>query len=334
MKKEDLHNKIINIVSKEVKKSLNLPDHMYMRDAITYEHALTVEIGHNYINEMFHIVDTFMECSKDIIKNIDKFTESPKYSGWIYNREDNQCIQFNVENISKCCVPIYISIIYDDEYPNIMSIQDRDKQPDIISIIINVNKLSDVNNNIAILGHEFRHALEMYVDSKKSHIGDSIINMQGEEFDDNSLKSAFFIARDIVDLFSLSEERARLNGAIHFLKETHYDFSLSDMKYKNIAYLIDQSKNQHLLYNMQMYLDEIIMRNRFGMFDIAKMVGYLWNKYCDKKIKNVNIIFSDLLNDNSDDKEISKNIENFLYANYESFRKRLSDCIATHILIT
>lgn len=334
MKKEDLYDKIMNDVAKEVKQSLNLPDPKCARDATTYEQALIAAIGHNYLNESYHIVNTFMECSKDIIENIDNFTESSKYSGWTYDRKNNQCVCSNVEKPSNHCVLIYVSIICDDEYPNVMSIQDRSKSLNRISIIVNSSKLADTKNNVAILAHEFRHVLEMYVDKVESHIGDSIVNMQGDEFaDDNGLKSVFFIARDIVDLFSLSEERARLDGTIHFLKSDYSDPSSNNWKHEKVAQLIDYSKNHHLLYNMQMYLDEIRTRNRFGLFDITKMVGYLWNKYCNKKIKNVNISFSDLLDNNLNDAEITKTIENFLYDNYESFRKRLADCIATHIII-
>lgn len=59
----------------------------YARDAATYESSLITAISHNYLNKTYHIVNTFIECAKDIIKNVDTFSDTSKFSGWTFDKK-------------------------------------------------------------------------------------------------------------------------------------------------------------------------------------------------------------------------------------------------------
>lgn len=307
-------------------------DLKHARDMVTLKSALSTAISRNQLNEAHHIVNTFMQCAKDIIAHIDNYDDAPKYSGWIFDRQNNICLK--TTTLIQESLPIYIRIINDNSYDNVMAVQDRSKCDDKICLIINKVKLLDIHNNIGILGHEFRHALEMYVDPKKSHIGDNIVDV----INDIDLQKRFENtpyyndALNIVTLFLKSEERARLNGAIHFLMSKNIDISDINKSSEKLAFLVKESESQHQLSTMRLWLDELQERVDYGLYLLPLLVGYLWNKYNNEKI-NVEISIDDISNKNDNGEDVCDKIMAFLNKNYKDFYSELIDDIATHIVI-
>lgn len=307
-------------------------DLAYARDMVTLESALSATISRNQLNEARHIVNTFMHCAKDIISHIDNYDDTSKYSGWIFDRQNNVCLK-STSPIQES-LPIYIKIINDHSYDNIMSVQDRSKHKDKICLIINKAKLLDIHNNLGILGHEFRHTLEMYIDQKKSHIGDNIVDV----INDIDLQKIFENtpyyndALNIVTLFLKSEERARLNGAIHFLMSKNIDIHNINKSSEQIAFLVKESESQHQLSTMRLWLDELQERVDYGLYLMPLLLGYLWNKYNNEKV-NVKISIDDISNRHTDGENICNKIMKFFNKNYQDFYNDLVDCITTHIVI-
>lgn len=293
------------------------------RDIETLESAINVTINHNCLNEEYHVVSTFNECIKDIVKNFCSFDKDEAiYSGWCYDRR--ACFKSQTPKD----LPIYVKVTDNEAYLNVMSVTDREYADDKITITINLAKLKDSQIQKAVLAHEFRHALEMFDDEEKSHIGDSIYKIMADSIKN---KTAYFdSALKIINLFSKSEERARIDAAIHYLKDTDIDLSNIEMSHNKIAKLVDLSKDYHMLYDMSIYLNELRQRYAIDLYDLIILIGYLWNKYVEDKIK-IKITEEDVTK--ADNEEIAKVVYQFLLDNYETFHKNLIDAVATHLVI-
>lgn len=305
---------------------------LYSRDCVLYEHSLSREIAEKYLNESYHVSHTFDKCIYDIIKNVNnnQYTiDKETYSGWSFDSASKSC------NTQQIGLPIYIKVINVETYYNDMSITDRDKLDDgRIHITVNLNRLSDCNaSKRAVLAHEFRHAIEMYADPNKSHINDKQINYQDLldlHISDKLINDAIYIAI----LFSLSEERARIDSVIHYLEDNdnkidNDTFRIS--KKEIVAKYIDETKELHLLYNMIFYIDELYDYISYGSYMRILLVGYFLGRIGNTKFnisKDMIIKMEDNIAEQKSD-EILKYLEN----NKKNFMLKLSDCIATHIVI-
>lgn len=60
---------------------------------------LNIEIFHNFIFEEYHIVNTFYNCARDIIRNISKFEHVKfKFSDWIFDYKNKHCVNLRLFN--------------------------------------------------------------------------------------------------------------------------------------------------------------------------------------------------------------------------------------------
>ena len=298
------------------------------RDMQTYKNALGVAIARNYyLNEEYHIVNTFYDCINDIIFSISEYKQDVfNYSGWFFDYKNKQCNKSKLLNNET--YPIYVKIIDDFEYANIMSSQDRSKIPDKIYITINLAKLRDSLYNKAVLAHEFRHTLEMYIDKSKSHIYDSIYKIASDPIQNRINPYVFELSVNTINLFAKSEERARIDGTVYFLKQLNPDLSFIKENYNKVAKLIDLSKDHHQLYNMGDLLEEELSSKKASIPIV--LIGYLWNKYIiDDKI-NINITEQDVLK--HDNKSIADEVYSFLMANYRKFYNDLTNIVGTHLI--
>ncbi|WQJ53705.1 MAG: hypothetical protein [Wendovervirus sonii] len=313
-------------------KMRNSRKYCYDRDAVTYESALYSLITHDMIQESYHVVNTFVDCALDIVRMLDESDILGEiYSGWSFDIANKQCIKA-AENEGETFKPVYLNIINDDSYICSMSTTDRSNSSDKIIITINYAKL--INNTydevIAILSHEFRHVLEMYIDEKKSHINDTINEMIDDPIKKHTNKIIFNDAVNIVNLFAESEERSRIDGTIHYLKNINTNTENTNENYKKIAYLIKISNNMHKMYDMQISLADLDILMQTQNFQKILLVGYLYNKYCLKlDIEITEEMIHNWLKYKNDATEILK----FLNNNFERFYKKLIDCIVTHLII-
>lgn len=331
-----MYEKILNGIECGLRSALNDKSYYHDIDALTYDQALGAIIEHDMINETYHVIDTFNDCVNDIIKRIpffDKF--DTVYSGWAFDIFKKQCVKLN-EPIHKnnSTLPIYLNLVYDDSYICVMSSTDRKMSDDKIRITINYAKLKNVSelDAISILSHEFRHILEMYIDEKQSHIGDSLDTVYSDPILDNLPEQSRARIGNILNQFAKSEERARIDGTIHFIKcsDTNLDDTMYSESYKKVAYLVKFSKTHHMLYDMRNTLDylyESIVKNRFRN---VLIIGYLYNKYCENTEVLVN---EEMIEEMEGHKEVAMQIYKYFLGNYNEFYRNLTDCIATHVVI-
>lgn len=302
------------------------------RDCVLYEDALLREISENYLCESYHVSHSFDKCIYDIIKNVNNkqyIIDEETYSGWSFDSVSKSC------NTQQIGLPIYIKVIDDETYYNDMSITDRDKLDDgRIHITVNLNRISDCNaSKRAVLAHEFRHAIEMYADTKKSHISDKYVSF-GDLSDLHVHDKIIKYSLHVATLFSLSEERARIDSVIHYLEDVVDKFDKDNVR-KNkkeiVGKYIDETKDLHLLYNMIFYIDELYDYMNYGLYQRILLTGYILDKIGKTKFK----IPKNMLQNIDDDLAESKcnDIVKYLEKNRKEFLLRLSDCIVTHIVI-
>ena len=189
------------------------------RDKSLFIESLIAKLYRSYLYEEYHIVTTFDECIEHIITNIDHFQKRYLYTGWNYDNINKKCLHLND---SKKYYPIYVKIVYDPNNDNIMSSANRDMNNiSFKHIYITINLKNEILYNEvickSILAHEFRHCLEMYITNFNTIKNDTYYDITYKPYMYIIQLNEFLHIKTMINLFSISEERTRIDSVIHYI---------------------------------------------------------------------------------------------------------------------
>jgi len=299
----------------------------YERDEQLLAGYLLEKFNTKFLLEKYHIVNDFNEFVNYILNDINNYTDEYKYTGW--NFSENKCICLFDKSIK---YPIYLQVIDNVNYVNTMSITDRSLSPNKIQITINKAKLTkDKIDMQSILFHECRHCIEMYITSFNT-IKDKLPNLNNDSYLNKKDKIFINRCKTIANLFADSEERARIDGTIHYLQDNSNNetYTVND-----IEKLMQLSDNHSAITEMNEYLELIRIHIQIGIDDymLPLYLIYLFTKY--KCCKNFHIDIDISKIDEMTDAEKEQKCKQFyvmLEENLNTYLIRLYKTIFVHII--
>jgi PHD/YefM family antitoxin component YafN of YafNO toxin-antitoxin module len=306
------------------------------RDKSLFIESLIVKLYRSYLYEEYHIVTTFDDCIEYIITNIDQFQKRYLYTGWNYDCVNKKCLRLN--DIKKY-YPIYVKIIYNSNNDNIMSSVNRDMNNISLNhIYITINLKNEILSNKtiskSILAHEFRHCLEMYVTNFNTIKDDTYYDIKYKPYMYIIQLNDFLHIKETINLFSTSEERARIDAVIHYIK---YNNIKCENNVNEVAKIIQKTDNLSYLKDMSSMIDFMYGKMHAKDYKYFIVLGYLCKNHMhlnNKISKTIKISEDDINNfENLDKQYLKVQTENLIYVfseNYSKFITLLKDCILYH----